>query len=74
MDRNLVAGLFHASASLGHRGGGGASAPPALAKRGEPDARTRMLVAENAIELGACRATLVARRDARRRTCDERAR
>ena len=26
-----------------------------------------MLVAENAIELGACRATLVARRDARRR-------
>ena len=30
----------------------------AIAARGEPDARTRSLVAENAIELGACRATL----------------
>ena len=59
MERNLIAGLFHASASLGiaeaavrrgHRG--------RCAERGEPDARARMLIAENAIELGACRATI----------------
>ena len=35
-----------------------ASATAALSKRGETDARTRILVAENAIELGAARATL----------------
>jgi alkylation response protein AidB-like acyl-CoA dehydrogenase len=58
MGRNLLAGLFHASASLGIAEGAVADAMGALAARGEPDARTRMLVAENAIELGACRATL----------------
>jgi alkylation response protein AidB-like acyl-CoA dehydrogenase len=58
MDRNLVAGLFHASASLGIAESAVAVATDALAARGEPDARTRTLVAENVIELGACRATL----------------
>jgi alkylation response protein AidB-like acyl-CoA dehydrogenase len=58
MERNLVAGLFHASASLGIAEAAAATAVSALARRGEPDARTRVLVAENAIELGASRATL----------------
>ncbi len=58
MDRMLTAGLFHASASLGIAEAAAAAAATALAKRGEPDARSRMLVAENAIELGACRASL----------------
>jgi alkylation response protein AidB-like acyl-CoA dehydrogenase len=56
MDRNLVAGLFHASASLGIAEAAEAAARGGL--RGEPDSRARTLVAENAIELGACRATL----------------
>jgi alkylation response protein AidB-like acyl-CoA dehydrogenase len=58
MDRNLVAGLFHASASLGIAESAVEVATSALAKRPEHDARTRMLVAANVIELGACRATL----------------
>jgi L-evernosamine nitrososynthase len=58
MDRNLVAGLFHASASLGIAESAAAAAAGPLAARAEPDARSRMLVAENAIELAACRATL----------------
>jgi alkylation response protein AidB-like acyl-CoA dehydrogenase len=58
MDRNLVAGLFHASASLGIAESAVEAANSALAKRSEHDARTRTLVAENVIELGACRATL----------------
>jgi alkylation response protein AidB-like acyl-CoA dehydrogenase len=58
MDRNLVAGLFHASASLGIAESAAAAATTALARRSEHDARTRTLVAENVIELGACRATL----------------
>ncbi len=55
MDRNLVAGLFHASASLGIAEAAVATSNAAVR---EPDARARTLVAENAIELGACRATL----------------
>jgi alkylation response protein AidB-like acyl-CoA dehydrogenase len=58
MDRNLIAGLFHASASLGIAETAAATAAAPLAKRAEPDARSRTLVAENAIELVACRATL----------------
>jgi alkylation response protein AidB-like acyl-CoA dehydrogenase len=58
MERNLVAGLFHASASLGIAEAAAAAATAGVVKRGEPDARTRILIAENAIELGACRATL----------------
>ena len=57
MERNLTAGLFHASASLGiaesaARGRRRALARPRRARR--PRART--LLAENAIDLGACRA------------------
>jgi len=58
MERNLVAGLFHASASLGIAESAASAAAGAAAARGEPDARTRMLIAENVIDLGACRATL----------------
>jgi alkylation response protein AidB-like acyl-CoA dehydrogenase len=57
MERNLVAGLFHAAASLGIAESAAAVATGALAGR-EPDPRMRTLVAENTIELGACRATL----------------
>jgi alkylation response protein AidB-like acyl-CoA dehydrogenase len=54
MERNLVAGLFHASASLGI-----AEAADALARRRVPgDARARMQVADNAIDLAAARAIL----------------
>jgi alkylation response protein AidB-like acyl-CoA dehydrogenase len=58
MDRNTVAGLFHASASLGIAEGAASTAAAAAGRRGEPDARARTLIAENAIELGAARATL----------------
>jgi alkylation response protein AidB-like acyl-CoA dehydrogenase len=54
MERNLVAGLFHASASLGI-----AEASDELARRRVPgDARARMQVADNAIDLAAARAVL----------------
>jgi L-evernosamine nitrososynthase len=54
MERNLDAGLFHASASLGIAESADETA------RGRPpgDARGRMLVAENAIDLAAARAML----------------
>jgi alkylation response protein AidB-like acyl-CoA dehydrogenase len=58
MERNLVAGLFHASASLGIAETAASAAAGALAARGEPDARARTLLAQNVVELGACRATL----------------
>jgi alkylation response protein AidB-like acyl-CoA dehydrogenase len=58
MERNLVAGLFHASASLGIAEAAAAGAAGTLAARGEPDARARTLLAQNVVELGACRATL----------------
>jgi alkylation response protein AidB-like acyl-CoA dehydrogenase len=58
MERNLLAGLFHASASLGIAESAASAAIDAASRRGEPDARTRMLIAENVIDLGACRATL----------------
>jgi alkylation response protein AidB-like acyl-CoA dehydrogenase len=54
MERNLVAGLFHASASLGI-----AEAADATARRRvNGDARARMQVADNAIDLAAARAVL----------------
>jgi alkylation response protein AidB-like acyl-CoA dehydrogenase len=55
MERNLVAGLFHASASLGI-----AESADAVARRGRinGDARPRMQVADNAIDLAAARAVL----------------
>ena len=58
MERNLVAGLFHASASLGIAEAAASAAAGALAARGEPDAHARTLLAQNLVELGACRATL----------------
>jgi len=55
MERNLSAGLFHAAASLGIAESADRHSLP---KRGEPDARSRTLLAENLINLQACRATL----------------
>ncbi len=58
IERNLPAGLFHASASLGIAEAANRAANAAAARRGELDARGRTLVGENAIELSACRASL----------------
>jgi alkylation response protein AidB-like acyl-CoA dehydrogenase len=58
MERNLVAGLFHAAASLGIAESAASAIARTLASRGEPDARARTLLAENVVELGAARATL----------------
>jgi alkylation response protein AidB-like acyl-CoA dehydrogenase len=58
MERNLAAGLFHASASLGIAENAAAAIAATLASRGEPDARARTLLAQNVVELGAARATL----------------
>ena len=54
MERNLAAGLFHASASLGIA----ESADEASRRIGQPSARARMLAAETAIDLAAARAVL----------------
>jgi alkylation response protein AidB-like acyl-CoA dehydrogenase len=54
MESNLSAGLFHASASLGIA----EAAQQAALARPAVDARGRMLVAENAIDLSAARAAL----------------
>jgi alkylation response protein AidB-like acyl-CoA dehydrogenase len=58
MERNLVAGLFHAAASLGI-----AESADAIARRGiigriNGDARPRMQVADNAVDLAASRGVL----------------
>jgi alkylation response protein AidB-like acyl-CoA dehydrogenase len=59
MERNMTAGLYHASASLGIAESAHEVATAALARRrGTPDARTVILAAEAAIELSAVRATL----------------
>jgi alkylation response protein AidB-like acyl-CoA dehydrogenase len=58
MERNLLAGLFHASASLGIAENAAAVATAGAARRAEPAGRTRMLIAANQIDLGAARATL----------------
>lgn len=58
MERNMSAGLFHAAASLGIAESAVGSATRPLAARGVPDARAHVLLAENVVELGACRATL----------------
>ena len=58
MERNLSAGLFHAAASLGIAESATDAATRPLAARGTPDARAHTLLAENLVELGACRATL----------------
>ena len=56
--RNLTAGLFHASSSLGIAEGAVRTVTATLQKRGAADSRSRMLVAENAVDLVACRAML----------------
>jgi alkylation response protein AidB-like acyl-CoA dehydrogenase len=58
MERNLTNGLFHAAASLGIAESAASAATDTLAARGEPDPRARTLIAENAVELAAARATL----------------
>jgi alkylation response protein AidB-like acyl-CoA dehydrogenase len=59
MERNLSAGLFHASASLGIAESAHQHAMDALtARRGDAPPSTQSMIAENAIELAAARATL----------------
>jgi alkylation response protein AidB-like acyl-CoA dehydrogenase len=58
MERNLVAGLFHAAASLGIAESADAIARRGIAGRVNGDARPRMQVADNAIDLAASRAVL----------------
>jgi hypothetical protein len=54
----LPAGLFHAAASLGIAKAAARRAATAVQANGAASARGRMLLAENAVELTACRATL----------------
>ncbi len=58
MERNLVAGLFHAAASLGIAESADAIARQGLAGRINGDARPRMQVADNAVDLAASRGVL----------------
>jgi len=58
MERNLVAGLFHAAASLGIAESADATARRGAAGRINGDARPRMLVADNAVDLAAARGIL----------------
>jgi alkylation response protein AidB-like acyl-CoA dehydrogenase len=55
MERNLVAGLFHAAASLGIAESADAIARRGIAGRINGDSRPRMQVADNAVELAAAR-------------------
>lgn len=58
VERNLTAGLFHASASLGIAESAVAVVRPRLSQRRDVDARSRMLLAEIAVDLAAARAML----------------
>jgi alkylation response protein AidB-like acyl-CoA dehydrogenase len=58
MERNLVSGLFHAAASLGIAESADAIARRGIAGRINGDARPRMQVADNAIDLAASRSVL----------------
>jgi alkylation response protein AidB-like acyl-CoA dehydrogenase len=58
MERNLMAGLFHAAASLGIAESADELARRGLAARVNGHARPRMQVADNAIDLAAARAIL----------------
>jgi alkylation response protein AidB-like acyl-CoA dehydrogenase len=58
MERNLVAGLFHASASLGIAESAAAIACRGIAGRINGDARPRTQLADNAVDLSAARAVL----------------
>src|SRR5215203_5891184 len=58
MDRNLVAGLFHAAASLGIAESADQVARRGIAGRINGDARPRMQVADNTVDLAASRGVL----------------
>jgi alkylation response protein AidB-like acyl-CoA dehydrogenase len=58
MERNLVAGLFHAAGSLGIAESADQVARRAIAGRINGDARPRMQIADNAVDLAAARAIL----------------
>jgi alkylation response protein AidB-like acyl-CoA dehydrogenase len=58
MERNLVAGLFHAAASLGIAESADATARRGIAGRINGDAHPRMQVADNAVDLAASRGVL----------------
>jgi alkylation response protein AidB-like acyl-CoA dehydrogenase len=58
MERNLVAGLFHAAASLGIAESADAIARHGVVGRVSSDARPRMQVADNAVDLAAARGVL----------------
>ena len=58
IERNLLAGLFHASASLGIAESADAIARRGIAGRIDGDARQRMLVADSALDLVAARGAL----------------
>ena len=58
IERNLVSGLFHAAASLGIAESADAGARRGLAGRIDGDARPRMQVADNAVDLAAARGVL----------------
>ncbi len=58
MERNLVAGLFHAAASLGVAEQADHVARGGVAGRSNGDARPRMQVADNAVDLAASRGVL----------------
>jgi alkylation response protein AidB-like acyl-CoA dehydrogenase len=58
MERNLVAGLFHAAASLGIAEAADQFARRGVAGRINGDARPRMQVADNAVDLAASRGVL----------------
>ena len=58
IERNLLAGLFHASASLGIAESADAIARRAIAGYIDGDARQRMLVADSALDLVAARGAL----------------
>jgi alkylation response protein AidB-like acyl-CoA dehydrogenase len=58
MERNLVSGLFHAAASLGIAETADATSRRGLAARINGDARPRMLVADNTVDLAAARGVL----------------
>jgi alkylation response protein AidB-like acyl-CoA dehydrogenase len=58
MERNLVAGPFHAAASLGIAESADQIARRALSRRHDGDARARMQIADTTIDLAAARAVL----------------
>ena len=58
IERNLLAGLFHAAASLGIAESVDAIARRGIARRINADARQRMQVADNAVDLVAARGAL----------------